>query len=223
MHAGLLEQRVEPRRVPALRQPEAAVPVPEALAVRGDAGADLEPRAGGGGQQRQHGVGGRRGPAHVRGERADEVAPARLEALGRARVQIRRALELARHPRVLGRRDVAPVRLRPDLAQEGEEALGHAAGLELVAQHRGQRERDPPGVGVEHVEQRQVGGRHRLPQPLLAERPRPEALHVGHVGVQDDAEAAAHGRRTARKSSARSRSADRSAKSRTEMAGVKRS
>jgi hypothetical protein len=62
--------------------------------------------------------------AHVRGERADEVALACLEALGRARVQIRRALELARHPRVLGRRDVAPVRLRPDLAQEGEEALG---------------------------------------------------------------------------------------------------
>ena len=63
VHAGLLQQRVEPRRVPALRQPEAAVPVPEALAVRGDAGADLEPHAGGGGEHRQHGVGGRRRPA----------------------------------------------------------------------------------------------------------------------------------------------------------------
>ena len=72
------------------------------------------------------------------------------------------------------------------------------------------------------AEQRQVARRDRLPQPLLAERPRPEALDVGHVGVQDERDAARSSRSrrgsTARKSSAPSRSRARrrraSAKSR---------
>ena len=75
-------------------------------------------------------------------------------------------------------------------------ALQRAGRLELVAQHRGDRERHPAGRLVERVEQRQVAGRDRLPEPLLAERPRPEALHVRHVGVQDDRQRArrrAHG------------------------------
>ena len=80
------------------------------------------------------------------GANAPTRSPPRASKRSAARAyRRRRALELARHRGVVGRRDVAPVRLRPDLAQEGEEALGHAAGLELVAQHRGQRERDPPG------------------------------------------------------------------------------
>ena len=79
-----------------------------------------------------------------------------------------------------------------------------------------------PGWRVEHVQQRQVAGRDRLPQPLLAERPRPEALDVGHVGVQDDAQSL-HGRSTASRSRLRSRPARRSVKSRALIAGVKRS
>ena len=39
---------------------------------------------------------------------------------------------------------------------------------------------------VDHLRQRHVHGGRRLPQPLLAERPGTEALHVGHVGVQHD-------------------------------------
>jgi hypothetical protein len=116
------------------------------------------------------------------------------------------------------------VGLGADVAQEAQAALERAGRLELVGEHRGDGERDAPGRGVEHVEQRQVAGRDRLPQPLLAERPRAEALDVGHVGVEDDRQrAAAHGRSTASRSSARSRSRDFSAKSRVEIAGVKRS
>ena len=225
VHAGLLQQRVEPRRVPALRQPEAAVPsarsargarrcrrstwsrTPAAVASSGSTAWVADD---------VH--------ARVRRERADEVASARLEALGRARVQTppsARARAPRRGPRPrrcragasppaprAGTRGSARGRRRPS-------SWSHSTGVsESVIR---------PGWASSTSSQRQVGGRHRLPQPLLAERPRPEALHVGHVGVQDDAEAAAHGRRTARKSSARSRSVDRSAKSRTEMAGVKRS
>jgi hypothetical protein len=81
---------------------------------------------------------------------------------------------------------------------------------------------------VEDGEHRQVRRRHRLEEPLLAERPRPEALHVRHVGVQDEREPArrgrAHGRQTATKSSAPSRGRSaRSAKSDVASAGVKRS
>ena len=82
-------------------------------------------------------------------------------------------------------------------------------------------ERDLARVRVEHIKQRQVARRDRLPQPLLAERPRAEALDVGHVGVQDDAERvrAEDGEQV----EAASRSARRSVKSRALIAGVKRS
>ena len=99
---------------------------------------------------------------------------------------------------------------------------------ELVADHRRERQ-GQRRAGVEQVEDRQVARGDRLPQPLLAERPRPEALDVGHVRVEDEADGAlalAHGVQTARKSSAPSRSrspSGTSAKSRTEIAGVKRS
>jgi len=58
VHAGLLQQRVEPRRVGALRQPQPAAPaVAEAPAVSVDAGAQLEAHAGIGREQRQDRVG----------------------------------------------------------------------------------------------------------------------------------------------------------------------
>ena len=80
---------------------------------------------------------------------------------------------------------------------------------------------------VEHLEQRQVDAGHRLPQPLLAERPGAEALDVGHVRVEHErqrpaARPATAQRSTATKSSARSSGAGRRAKSRAEIAGVKR-
>ena len=81
---------------------------------------------------------------------------------------------------------VAAVRLRPDLGQELEAASDRLGGLELIAEHRSQRQRDRGAP--EHVEQRQVAAGDRLPQPLLAERPGAEALDVGHVRVQDDRE-----------------------------------
>ena len=125
----------------------------------------------------------------MRRERADEVAAARLEALGGRGVEPGRALELARQRGssaaatsrrcVSGRSSRRKARKRS--AHPGASSWSHSTGVSDSVTR--------PGRGVEHVEQRQVGGRHRLPQPLLAERPRPEALHVGHVGVQDDAEA----------------------------------
>ena len=223
-HARLRQPLVQPRRVRALRQPQAAVPVTEARPVRRDPRLELEADPGVGGQQRQHRVGGRRRPAHVRGERGHEVAAARLEVLGGRAVAGGGAVELRRDLRV--RLDVQAVALGPDLVHERREALGHARSRQLVREHRRQRQRHAARALVEDVEQRQVARGDRLPQPLLAEGPRPEALHVGHVRVEDDREPAAHGRRTARKSSARSRSASpsrRSAKSPAAIAGVKRS
>ncbi len=73
-------------------------------------------------------------------KRAHQIAAAGLEALGGRRVEPRGALELARERGILCGGDVAAVRLGPDLAQEGEEALGNAGRLELVAQHRGERD-----------------------------------------------------------------------------------
>jgi hypothetical protein len=68
--------------------------------------------------------------------------------------------------------------------QELREALAHAGGRELIAEDRSEGERQLRRV-LEHVEERQVRRGHRLPQPLLAERPRPVALDVRHVGVED--------------------------------------
>ena len=82
-----------------------------------------------------------------------------------------------------GRRlvEIELVRRGADVADEGQAALDRTGSGELVAQHRRQRDGDRrPGL-LEHVKQRQVARRDRLPQPLLAERPRVETLHVWEV------------------------------------------
>ena len=66
---------------------------------------------------------------------------------------------------------VEPMGQRPQLGQERQAALDRPGMRELVAQHRGQRQRHLPGMAVEHVEQRDVTARDRLEQQLLAERP----------------------------------------------------
>ena len=140
---------------------------------------------------------------------AEQVAAAALERLVRAHVVARGAAQLGRQLGLAG--GVEPGRVlgvdrRADLAQEAQEAVAGLAAhrLELVAQHRRQAERHRRAL--EHVEQRQVDARDRLPQPLLAERPGAEALDVGHVRVEDERERAAVAAHlsTATKSSARS-------------------
>jgi hypothetical protein len=84
---------------------------------------------------------------------------------------------------------VLRVGVAPDLVDERFEALPDPGRLQLVAQHRRQRQRQRRAC-VEQVEQGQVAAGDRLPQPLLAERPGAEALDVGHVRVQDDRELA---------------------------------
>lgn len=240
--AGLLQQRVEPRRVGALGQPEAAAPLAcagllQPRALRGDPGLDLQPHARVGRQQRQHRVRRRRGPGGVADEGVQQPAGALQLARPRERalvvaggpLQLGRPVVVAARPAAVG---VEPVSDPADVAQEGGEAVDHARRRELVGEHRRQREGDLLAARVEQLQQRQVAGRERLPQPLLAERPGAVALDVGHVRVEDERQLAAvaggshQGRQTATKSSARSSSASspaRSAKSRAEIAGVKRS
>ena len=103
------------------------------------------------------------------------------------------------------------MRRGPHAPHEVQEALAQPRRLELIRQHRGERHGDRR-ARPEHLEQRKVGARDRLEEPLLPEGPRAEALDVGHVGVQDDRQLAGVGpgagraqvRHTARKSSARS-------------------
>ncbi len=124
----------------------------------------------------------------MRRERPQEVVPARLQAFARALVLPPGAVELARQSLLARRpqaRGVLGVGVAADVRDEGPEALADAGRLELVAEDRGQRERQR-GAPVEQVEQRQVAAGDRLPQPLLAEGPGAEALDVGHVRVQDD-------------------------------------
>ncbi len=230
MDAGLLQQRVQPGRVRALGQPQSARPaLPEACPVGLDPRAELEAHAGLGGQQRQHGVGGCRRPGGEGRQSAEQIAAQGLQHVGGVGVLPGGALQLGGHRRVFRGLDVQRVGGGTHLAQEGQAALYRTRRLELVAQDRCERE-GHRCAGAQHVEQREVGGGHGLPQPLLAEGPGPEALHVGHVGVQDEGgppgcEAAVgiHARQTATKSSARSRPSSRRAKSRTSMAGVNRS
>ncbi len=128
-------------------------------------------------------------------------------------------------------RGILGVREAAGVAGEAMEASGEIRGAQLVSEDRRERQRDVRIVGVEQIEQRQIAGGDRLPQPLLAERPGAEALDVGHVRVQQERERAAlaragHGRQTATKSRARSRlaaGAARRAKSDAAIAGVKRS
>ncbi len=107
---------------------------------------------------------------------------------------------------------------------ELEHSLPHPVGLQLVGQHRGDRDRQPLG-GLEH---RQVRASHGVEQPLLAEGIGAEPLDVGHVAVQDDRKVAdrlvlAHLSQTPTKSRARSRSFGESLKSDELIAGMKRS
>ncbi len=74
---------------------------------------------------------------------------------------------------------------RLHLVHERFEALPHPLRFELVAQDGRQRQRQRRAL-VEQVEQRQIAAGDRLPQPLLAKRPRAKTLHIGHVRVQDD-------------------------------------
>ena len=192
VHALLFQHDVQPRVVRALRQPEAARPSARAQPVRLDAGAHLQPHAGVRGQQRQHGVRRGRGPARKRRQRAEQVATQPLEALQRALVLLAAALDRLRDRAVAGRArraGVEAVRRTAHVAQEGPVALTERGRDELVAQHGRQRERDRR-AGLEHVEDRQVRRRHRLEEPLLAEGPGPEPLHVRHVGVEDEGELA---------------------------------
>ena len=147
VHAGLFQQPVQPRRVGALGQPEAAVPaVAEAPAVRLDPGAHLQAHAGVGGQQRQDGVRRAAGPRRERRERGQEVL---RQPLQRGRVLDGRTLELGRHRGVVGRLDVEGVRRRAHVAQEGPAAVQSAGRLELVAQHGRQRQGDR-GARAQH-------------------------------------------------------------------------
>ena len=113
-----------------------------------------------------------------------------------------------------------------------QEPLADLRQSELVGEHRRHahgRDRDPClARALEQVDQGQVAGGDRLEQPLLAEGPGAEALHVGHVRMQDDAQVpavalAAHGRQTASRSSERSSGPARSAKSRSSIAGTNQS
>ena len=61
------------------------------------------------------------------------------------------------------------------MIEKRQAAVDRPRMRELVAQHRGQRQRHLPGMAVEYVEQRHVTARDRLEQQLLAERPGPEA------------------------------------------------
>jgi len=188
--AGLGEQRIEPPGMAALGQPEAAVPAAESAPVSGEGRLDLKSDAVVGHEQREHRVGRRRGPAPVFAERLEQAAGPELgERPRRGPVVGRRALDRTRQlrltpPAQLGL--VTRVGLHAELGQELEAALDRVGTLELVTQHRGQRKRQRRAP--EHAQQRHVAGRDRLPQPLLAERPRAESLDVGHVRVQDDRE-----------------------------------
>ena len=77
------------------------------------------------------------------------------------------------------------VSLAADPLDERPEAPADARRLELVAEDGCQRHGQGRAL-VEQVEQRQIAARQRLPQPLLSERPGPEALDVGHVRVEHD-------------------------------------
>ena len=202
-HAGRLQRRVQPLGVGALGQPQATPPGAKPPAVRRDPGLQLQRQPGVGGHQREHRMAGRRRPARMRAQGPEQPrttrALERLQPVRRGRVLGNGAIELGGQaglpscPQLGG---VTAVGLGADLAQEGQAALHRPGVLELVAQHRGQRQGQRRRVvPIEHVEQRQVTRGDRLPQQFLAEWPGPEALHIGHVRVQDDRQLALRHRR----------------------------
>ena len=188
-HTNLLQEGVEPRRVRALGQPKAARPVAEAAPMRANAGLHLNRRPGVGGQERQDGVGRRGRPRRVGPERGEQSRAKLRQLAGRRCVLGGRALGLSGQAlltAVAKRLRVAAMRFGPDLAQETQAARHGSGRLELIAQHRRQRERDrrPP----QNIQQRQIARGDRLPQPFLTERPSAKSLHVGHVRVQHESE-----------------------------------
>ena len=110
-------------------------------------------------------------------ERRQQPARQRAEPLRGGRVLGRGALELTDELNLAVTAeafDVAAVGFRSDLRQEARAPFERAGRLQLVAQDRRQRQRDRSAI--EYVKKRQVRGRHGLPEPLLAERPRPRTL-----------------------------------------------
>ena len=201
-HAVLGELALQSRVVGALGQPEAAAEASEAPLVRRHAGGHLEPQARVARQQREDGVGGRRGPQLHRApsrqprQRRHQLAPPGIECDRGALVIPPGTPYLCRQSSFASALEplrVLVVHFSARLAQEGVEPIAGVARqrLELVTEDRG----EPEGQGrlelFEQVEEREVHSGDGLPQPLLPERPGPKALHVRHVGVQDERESAA--------------------------------
>ena len=233
--AGLLEQRVEPGVVRALRQPEAAAPSRRRSARDGR----RCPRAAAGGRRRRsRSAAGSRGSRCSSTRRARRRRPSRsqvdrLEPRERDGVLGGRALELVGEVVAAGRTRARRCRARCEALRTSRRKAAQrsiAPGASSWSQSDGRQRQRQRRAGVEQVEQRQVARRDGLPQPLLAERPGAEALDVGHVGVQDEGDAAgaaAHGvqdrHEVERAVEVGVAPAATSAKSRSEIAGVKRS
>ncbi len=118
------EVALEPGLVGALGQPEAPAPLAEPALVPGCAGGELQTHARVGGEHRQHGVRGRGGPelhALERGEGAEQVPPALLEALAGPHVVAGRSTHLGGQLRLapaLEAGRVLAVDQRADLVEE---------------------------------------------------------------------------------------------------------
>ena len=145
-HARLLQRSVQPRRVRALGQPEAAVPVAKAAPVRARCRSAAAARGPlGAAAAAPRGSPTRSRPRARRGRR--ESVAERGQPLGGSGVLGGRALELGgASSRLAGRRAVPRCRaracaMRPDLAQKPHAAIDHSRRLELVGQHRRQRQR----------------------------------------------------------------------------------
>ena len=154
---------------------------------------------------------------------AEQVAAAALEVVRRPLVVARRAPQrsgLRRGGPPLSRPSASwPMAFAAHVAHEAQRTARPSSGTASWSASTGvtptvaTSARAALGRALEHPQQRQVGGRDRLQQPLLAEGPGAEPLDVGHVRVQHDRELAAiggaaraHGRHTASRSSARSSS-----------------
>ena len=161
-----------------------------------------------------------RRPRGVRRKRAEQVAADRLEAVRRARVVARpraRARRRARAPRPRGSPRCRARGSRARISRRNARKRSPIPGAASWSQSTGVSDSVSRRVGRgEHVEQRQVAGRHRLPQPLLAERPacrsprRRACASAGRSRARRDRRPlgrAAHGLHTARKSSAPSSAA----------------
>ena len=192
-HARGGEHRLQMVGVRALGQPEPPTPaLAEALDVGGDPRPHLHSHPRIGRDQRQHRMCRRRSPAGVPRQRPQDVSPPRPHALRCAFVVLPpRPFQLARQPYVPPRaqaRRVLGMGIPARLVDEPPKPLGDPRRAQLIGQYRRHRQRHRRLARVEQVEQRQVATGHRLPQPLLAERPRAEPLDVGHVRMQHDRE-----------------------------------